>query len=116
MLSPSAVPQTTLSPSAAVPQTMLSPSAVPQTMLSQSAPPQSVPQTMLLTVSTVVPQTMLLTASSEVTQTMLSPSSPSVFAEPQTTVDFHALADGLMMPCLKVWLPLLIWRLQTLCA
>src|SRR6266851_1200036 len=126
MLSPSAVPQTTLSPSAAVPQTMLSPSAVPQTMLSQSAPPQSVPQTMLLSVSTVVPQTMLLTASSEVPQTMLSPSavpqtmlspsSPSVFAEPQTTVDFHALADGLMMPCLKVWLPQLIWRLQTLCA
>src|SRR6185503_161151 len=103
MLSPLAVPQTTLSPFFAVPHTTLSPSAVPHTTLSQSAPPQSVPHTTLSPPS-AVPQTTL--SPPAVPQTTLSPL--AAIAAPQVVPRLHAFASGSTTPPVRRWLPQMI--------
>src|SRR5436190_1467042 len=61
--------------------------------------------------SLAVPQTML-SPSLIVPHTMLSPDVPSVIAEPQRTFEAHALADGLMTPPVRRWLPQTMERLN----
>src|SRR5206468_4407787 len=92
------VPQTMLLRSATcVPHTMLSaPKAVPHTMLS---PARAVPHTMLSPLL-IVPHT------------TLSPVVPSVSAAPQPVLRSQALADGLMTPPVRRWLPQTMERLN----
>src|SRR5436309_13086271 len=86
-----------LSPARDVPQTMLSAAkAVPQTMLS---PARAVPHTTLSPLL-IVPHT------------MLSPDVPSVIAVPQPVLRSQALADGLMTPPVRRWLPQTMERLN----
>src|SRR5262245_7466449 len=123
-----AVPHTApaqLAPPQLVPHTMLSSSSaiVPQTMLSSSSA-ANVPQTMLSSLSEAVPHTMLSSESiadhvwllqlflHSVPQTMFWP--VAVLGAPQTTPAFHALAFGLITPCVIRWLPQLIAWLHSL--